>query len=96
MMIERRDWNLILMLDLRCFNRWGEPMELETPCFWYQKLVTRKLDRVSWALVHKRSYCLLQLQLLFYCIGVYSCFGELNHNDNRLGQKSTAKPKSMW
>jgi len=53
-MIDRRDWNLILTLDLWHFNRRGALMNLETPCFWYQKLVTRKLNRVSLALVNSQ------------------------------------------
>jgi len=32
--INRHDWNLILMLDLRRFDRRSEPIKLETPCFW--------------------------------------------------------------
>jgi len=38
-MIEHRDWNLILMLNLWHFNQQGEPVELEMPCFWSQFLV---------------------------------------------------------
>jgi len=48
-MIDHRDWNLILMLDLRRFNHQNKSMKLETPCFWYQFLVygVQNLDQLS-------------------------------------------------
>jgi len=44
------DWNLILMLDLRRFDRRSEAMKLDTPCFWYQFLVSavQHLDTSFW------------------------------------------------
>jgi len=63
-MIDRCDWNLILMLDLLHFNHRNKPMELETPCFWYQKLVTRKLDRMSWALAVNILCCYCQFVVI--------------------------------
>jgi len=44
------DWNLILMLNLRRFDRRSEAMKLETPCFWYQFLVSgvQNLDTSFW------------------------------------------------
>jgi len=48
--IDRHDWNLILMLDLQHFARRSEPTKLEAPCFWYQFLVSgvRNLDTSFW------------------------------------------------
>jgi len=51
------------MLDLRRFGRRSEPTKLETPCFWYQFLVSgvhnldtsfwyQKLGRRTWVVCH--------------------------------------------
>jgi len=32
--------DLILMLDMRHFNRQSKPMTLKMPCFWYQFLAS--------------------------------------------------------
>jgi len=44
------DWNLILMVNRRRFGRRSEPTKLETPCFWYQFLVSsvQNLDTSFW------------------------------------------------
>jgi len=44
------DWNLTLMLNLLRFDRRSEPTKLETPCFWYQFLVSgvQNLDTSFW------------------------------------------------
>jgi len=48
--IDCHDLNLILMLDLRRFGRRSKPTKLETPCFWYQFLVSvvQNLDTSFW------------------------------------------------
>jgi len=39
--IDSRDCNLILMLDLRRFGRQNKPTKLEPPCLWCQCLSSR-------------------------------------------------------
>jgi len=50
MVIDRYDWNLILMLDLCRLDRRSEATKSEMPCFWYQFLVcgVRNLDTSFW------------------------------------------------
>jgi len=40
LVMDCHDWNLILMLDLRRFDRRIEPTKFQTPCFWCQFLVS--------------------------------------------------------
>jgi len=50
--IDRHDWNLILMLNLRRFGCRSEPTKLETPCFWWPVSGTRNFLRRTWVVCH--------------------------------------------
>jgi len=60
-MTEHREWNLILMLDVQRFNRQGEPVELKTPCFWYQFLASGVQNLFQVAGDQKIGLCVMGL-----------------------------------